>query len=222
MQRNQNIPGFDPYRPLAASLKSGDSVNRWILGRPRERIVALLRGQRVLDVGCGTGGLTAMLAEAGCQALGVDSSPTMLAFAREQYPRVAFEQMDAGGLHFEREFDAAVISIALHEMRPALRGVVWEGMRRAVVPGGRLIAVDFTTPQRRGLTAGLFAGMIERDERGMLDVHPEHYTNYREFMQGGGLIAWLEGRGQAPEAVYPYLGGNLAVAVCRVEAHAAG
>jgi ubiquinone/menaquinone biosynthesis C-methylase UbiE len=77
MKEDKMQPTFDPYQPMAESLNSGDAINRWILARPRQKIVQLLKGQRVLDVCCGTGNLTAMLAAAGCQAVGVDRSATM-------------------------------------------------------------------------------------------------------------------------------------------------
>ena len=119
MKDEQGSQSFDPYRSIDQNLKSGDAINRWLLLRPRQRIVQLLKGQRVLDVCCGTGNLTAMLVAAGCQVVGVDSSPTMLSHARRKHIAAEFKQMDATQLPFNHEFDAAVISIALHEMPPA-------------------------------------------------------------------------------------------------------
>ena len=92
----------------------------------------LVRGRRVLEVGSGTGSLAAMLAAAGCAVVGVDRSPTMLAFARSNTTGPEFHEMDATNLPYRDEFDAAVISLALHEMAPAVRQAVWASMRRAV------------------------------------------------------------------------------------------
>ena len=39
MNDEERPAGFDPYRPLAQSLKSGDAINKRILWRPRQRIV---------------------------------------------------------------------------------------------------------------------------------------------------------------------------------------
>lgn len=213
MRYEERRDSFDPYRPLDQNLKVGDAVNRWLLLRPRQRIVQLLKGQRVLDVCCGTGNLTAMLVAAGCQAAGVDSSPTMLSHARRKQIAAEFKQMDATQLSFNQEFDAAVISIALHEMRPQVRDKVWEAMRRAVVPGGRLLALDFSVPQRNSLITRLAAWLMERDERGFASIHPEHYENFLEFMHNGGLLSWIEKRGQPLEAEYRFWGGTLAVVV---------
>ncbi len=204
---------FDPYRPLDQNLKSADVINRWILLRPRQRIVQLLKGQRVLDVCCGTGNLTAMLVAAGCRAVGVDSSPTMLSHARRKHIAAEFKQMDASQLQFHHEFDAAVISIALHEMQPQVREKVWESMCGAVLLGGRLIALDFAVPGQNSLLARIMGGLMEQDERGTLNYHPEHYRNYQEFMRNGGLLSWIQKWSQPLEAEYRFWGGTLAVVV---------
>ncbi len=211
----ESHPIFDPYQPLEQSIKSGDILNRWILLRPRQRIRHLLKGQRVLDVCCGTGNLTAMLVAAGCQVVGIDSSPTMLSHARAKHIAAEFIQMNAAELPFQQGFDAAVISLALHEMPEPARVKVWESMRRAVRPGGRLIALDFAVSRQNGIIARIIGRLIEQDERGMLAIHPEHYENFREFMQNGGLIAWLQKQGQAPQAEYRFLSGTVAVTVTR-------
>ena len=211
-------PGLDPYRPFAENLKFGDVLNRWMLLRPRQQIARLLKGQRVLDVGCGTGNLTAMLVAAGCQAVGVDSSATMLSHARQKRLAAEFRHIDAAQLPFDQEFDAAVISIAIHEMPPQVREQVWESMRRAVRPAGRLVALDFAIPLRNSLAARIAAGMVEKDERSLVDIYPDHYTNFQEFMRSGGLLSWIHQQGQPVEAEYLFWGGTLAVVVTRQQA----
>jgi demethylmenaquinone methyltransferase/2-methoxy-6-polyprenyl-1,4-benzoquinol methylase len=213
MKDEQRQQSFDPYQPIAQSLKFGDGINRWMLMRPRRRIVKLLKGQRVLDVCCGTGNLTAMLVAAGCQVTGVDSSTTMLSHARRKHIAAEFKQMDATQLPFEHEFDASVISLALHEMPPQAREKVWEGMRRAVRPGGRLIALDFTLPLSNNFIGNLASRLTKQDERSTLSYHSSHYENYQEFMHSGGLLGWIRRQGQPVEEEYRYWGGALAVVV---------
>jgi ubiquinone/menaquinone biosynthesis C-methylase UbiE len=215
MSDEKKRQSFDPYRAFEPNLKSGDAINRWLLLRPRQKIVGLVKGQRVLDVGCGTGNLTEMLVAAGCQAVGVDSSPTMLSYARRKHIAAEFEQVDATQLPFDHEFDAAVISIAIHEMLPTVRERVWESMRRALRPRGRLIALDFAVPRRNSLSARIAGGLVERDERELLSIHPEHYENFREFMRHGGLLSWIQRQGQPIEAEYRFWGGTIAVIVTR-------
>jgi ubiquinone/menaquinone biosynthesis C-methylase UbiE len=209
-------PGFDPYQSLAQNLKFGDTINRWILWQPRQKIARLLAGRRVLDVCCGTGNLTAMLVTAGCQVTGVDSSPTMLSHARSKGLSAQFQHMDATRLPFEQEFDAAVIGLALHEMPAPVREKVWEMMRRAVRPGGCLLALDYATALQDSFPARLAARMIDQDEREFLKIHPEHFQNFQEFMQNGGLHGWVEKQGLPLQADYRFLGGTVAVVVTGV------
>ena len=52
-------------------------------------------GEHILDIGCGTGHLTAEIAHAGAIVLGVDSSAAMIAKARENFPLLSFEWRSA-------------------------------------------------------------------------------------------------------------------------------
>ena len=205
---------YDPYQPLTERLGFSDVINRLILLSPRRKIVQLMKGQRILDVCCGTGNLTGMLAAAGCQAVGVDGSPTMLSYAQRKRIPAEFQRLDATRLPFNREFDAAVISIALHEMPPHAREKVWASMRRAVRPRGRLIALDFATPRTASLLARIARSIMEQDERSFVAIHREHYENYQEFMQSGGLRAWIQERGESVETEYDFWGGTVAVVIC--------
>ena len=47
-------------------------------------------GERVLDLGCGTGHLTAEIARAGSEAVGIDNSPDMVRIAKENFPDLVF------------------------------------------------------------------------------------------------------------------------------------
>jgi trans-aconitate 2-methyltransferase len=100
--------------------------------------------ETVLDIGCGDGKVTALLAERvhDGRVTGVDLSGDMIAFARKSFadgvfPNLEFMEMDARKLDFENCIDAAFSNAALHwikDHRPVLAGV-----RRALKPGGRLL-----------------------------------------------------------------------------------
>ena len=197
------------------ALRLCEFENYWIFWRPRRIMTELLQGQRVLDVCCGSGDLSAELAAAGCQVVGIDTSSRMLAYARQKRIAATFDWMDAAAMPFRREFDAAVISLALHALSAPLRGGVWECMRRAVRPGGRLIALDYTPPQRSTLFARTVYSIIDQDERAFLKSDPEHHQNFQEFMQNGGLRAWVLAREKNIERQHDYWGGTIELAVCR-------
>ncbi len=99
-------------------------------------LLAPKAGERILDLGCGDGVLTARIAEMGAKVVGVDSSEAMIhaAVGRGLDARLA----DAQKLPFDSEFDAVFSNAALHWM-PDPDAVV-EGVFRALKPGGRFVA----------------------------------------------------------------------------------
>ncbi len=105
-----------------------------------EEVVALLNpraGERILDIGCGTGHLTQRIAEAGAQVIGLDNSPDMVAAALATYPSIEFVVADAADFRFAEPFDAIFSNAALHWVANAEQAM--HCMARALKPGGRLV-----------------------------------------------------------------------------------
>jgi trans-aconitate methyltransferase len=94
-------------------------------------------GERILDVGCGTGQLTAEIAQTGAEVLGIDASEAMVAQARGNFPELRFEQRDVRDLPFQAEFDGVFSNAVLHWVQPPERAAAC--MSRALKPGGRLV-----------------------------------------------------------------------------------
>src|SRR5262245_49738311 len=89
----------------------------WKLGAGVIELLAPKSGERILDLGCGTGHLTNRIAQAGAQVIGVDKSSSMIAKARVDYPQIKFEEVDATQLSFSDEFDAVFSNAAIHWMK---------------------------------------------------------------------------------------------------------
>ncbi|SDL65830.1 Trans-aconitate methyltransferase [Catalinimonas alkaloidigena] len=97
-------------------------------------------GERVLDLGCGSGQLTAQLAERGCEVVGIDSSADMIADAQAKFPHLRFLVADAANFQLAPKFDAIFSNAVLHwvtDYQNAIR-CLWENLR----PGGRIV-VEF-------------------------------------------------------------------------------
>jgi len=144
-------------------------------------VIELLKakpGERILDVGCGTGHLTAKIGEAGAIVVGVDCSPEMIAQARERYPALRFEVMDARQLELDGEFDAIFSNATLHWIHEPER--VLAGVARLLKPGGRFVAEFGGKGNTRELLKALerswsklsFAGPIPR---------PWYYPSIAEY-----------------------------------------
>jgi ubiquinone/menaquinone biosynthesis C-methylase UbiE len=100
-----------------------------------------------LDVCCGTGaGLIVLRSTCQGRITGVDFSAGMLARARSAYPDATLVRADARALPFDEGFDLAVTFGALGHFLPAERPALFEGVHRALRPGG-LFA--FPIPHRR-------------------------------------------------------------------------
>lgn len=94
-------------------------------------------GERILDLGCGTGHLTSKIATI-TEVLGIDSAATMIEKARTNYPNIHFEVADAAKLEFLAQFDAVFSNAVLHWVKPPEKAVT--GVWNALKPGGRFVA----------------------------------------------------------------------------------
>ena len=82
-----------------------------------EDLVELLRpqnGERILDLGCGTGYLTSVIAASGAMVIGIDSSIEMVTKAKTEYPQLEFQVQNATDFHFDEHFDAVFSNAVLH------------------------------------------------------------------------------------------------------------
>lgn len=104
-------------------------------------LLALLQpqaGELVLDLGCGTGHLTAQIAQSGARVRGLDHSAQMLETARQQYPQLEFIQGDASNFSLPEPCDAVFSNAVLHWVKPAAAAAAC--IARALKPGGRFVA----------------------------------------------------------------------------------
>ncbi|MFA4826290.1 MAG: methyltransferase domain-containing protein [Methanoregula sp.] len=140
MAQPDSSPSFT-WNPADYS-RSSPAQNLWA-----QELIAKLKlsgNERILDIGCGDGRVTAAIAACVPQGsvTGIDSSPEMIRFARKQYPHgthqnLAFVRMDAGHLEFPEKFDIVFSNAVLHwiaDHKPLLAGIA-----RSICPGGRLL-----------------------------------------------------------------------------------
>ena len=97
-------------------------------------------GERILDIGCGTGHLTQQIAQVGADVTGLDASAEMIASARTAYPQIEFIVADAADFSVVRPFDAIFSNAALHWVHRAEEAAIC--MSRALRSGGRFV-VEF-------------------------------------------------------------------------------
>jgi trans-aconitate 2-methyltransferase len=126
-----------PGKSWNAELYQSSHAYVWNYGRDLLALLAAKPGERILDLGCGTGQLTSEVAQCGAAMVGVDSSPEMIAGARENFPDLHFELADATALPYQGEFDAVISNAALHWIRDQRSAIA--SVARALKPGGRFV-----------------------------------------------------------------------------------
>jgi SAM-dependent methyltransferase len=140
-------------------------------------------GQRVLDVGAGTGALTSELVRRGADASAADPSPSFVAALRERLPEIGVHEAPAEELPWPDEvFDAALAQLVLTFMRDARAGLA--EMKRVVREAGVVAACMWDREGMEMLAA------INRTQR-TLDpsrATPEQLTNYRTREEIEGLF----------------------------------
>lgn len=105
------------------------------LGAPLLDLLAPKPGEKILDLGCGDGRLTARIAAAGANVLGADSSPDMVAATSALGLQARL--LDGQAMDFCQEYDAVFSNAALQWMKNA--NAVIAGVRAALKPGGRFV-----------------------------------------------------------------------------------
>lgn len=134
----------------------------------------------VLELCCGTGGVTAELSRLFDDVTGIDLSPDMLARAarrlrREQMTNVRLREAEVSTLRYPAaSFSAVVISLALHELPLEIRNQVLERASVWLKPGGRFVFCDYVKPENR-LVATLFGWL------GRLVIEEEHFDEYLAY-----------------------------------------
>jgi trans-aconitate 2-methyltransferase len=172
--------------PWDPALYDGKHAYVWQHGAALLDLLEARPGERVLDLGCGTAHLTARLAAAGAEVVGIDSSPEMVRQARRAHPGLRFEVADAGDFSFPEPFDAVLSNAVLHWVREP--GPVVACVRRALRPGGRFVA-EFGG---RGNVRALSAALAEASGAAGCPpfAGPWYFPGVAEYaavLEGGGL-----------------------------------
>ena len=146
----------------------------------------------VVDICCGTGAFTRMLAPKCSKVLGVDLSPRMIQYANSERDKLGLEniQYQLGNASQladipDDAFDFATAFMALHEMPHEERTEVLPEMKRIA---SRVLVVDFL-PSLPWNFEGLRYRWME------IVAGPNHFAGFRDFRKRGGLPPLIEAAG---------------------------
>lgn len=157
--------------------------------------VGVREGEKVLDVGCGPGALTAHLLSVGARVTAIDPSPPFVDAIRTSFPDVEVDRGTAEELPYETDtFDAAIAQLVVHFMTDPLVGVrqmarvtrsggvvaacVWDGPAGALVPFWDAVHVIDPEAEDEALLSGARTGHLTElfETAGLRDVQEQSIT----------------------------------------------
>jgi ubiquinone/menaquinone biosynthesis C-methylase UbiE len=101
-------------------------------------LLALKEGEKILDLGCGTGDLAKKLCDIGGNVIGADKSENMISQALIKYPEIKFVVSDAIDLGYSTEFDAVFSNATLHWIKQPKLALA--SIYRSLKSSGRFVA----------------------------------------------------------------------------------
>lgn len=183
---------------LTNALLSLGSSSLWRIATVRA--LGISAGDRVLDIAAGTGTSSAAIARAGARVTALDFSPGMVAVGRQRHPEIEFVEGDAQQLPFDdASFEAVTISFGLRNVNDPHCALA--EMRRVLVPGGRLVICEFTTPPNaivRGAYS-MYLNKVMPSVAKLASSNPDAYTylmkSIEDWPAQGVLSGWIRDAG---------------------------
>jgi demethylmenaquinone methyltransferase/2-methoxy-6-polyprenyl-1,4-benzoquinol methylase len=234
------LSGRDRERYVAAMFDKiagpYDRLNRLIsLGRDEGwrrlavRMAGVAPGQRVADLGCGTGDfIRAALPALGGRGdvVGIDLAPGMLAVARAKIDPVRGQvgvelrqgSAEETGLH-DRSVDVVSMGWVIRNLGDRAR--VYREVLRVLKPGGRLVSLDTSKPASAIMRAGFAVWLrtvmpvLVRLSGGDREAYRYLADSTRRFLTARELATELEAAGFAPVETRSLMGGSIAIHVGR-------
>ena len=179
----------------------------WEYGAKILEILSPQAKERILDLGCGTGQLTAKIATSGASVVGLDSAKTAIKQAQSNYPEIEFYLGNGADFSFEQPFDAVFSNAALHWIQPPEAAVkcIWDALKsggRFVTEFGgkgniqQIIQALNTTLQEPGYNPWYFPSIAEYskllEDRGFEVTYASLYDRPTKLEGEQGLANWLE------------------------------
>jgi|SRR6478672_5354664 len=151
----------------------------WQYGENLLELLSPQPGERILDLGCGTGQLTEKIALTGAEVMGIDSSSTMITKATANYPHLQFAVADARNFQVEQPFDAVFSNAVLHwvtEPDAAIRCI-----RESLKPGGRLVAEFGGKGNIKAIATALYSALESHGWADPRKTSPWYFPSIGEY-----------------------------------------
>ncbi|GAA6618292.1 class I SAM-dependent methyltransferase [Scytonema sp. NUACC26] len=161
------------------SLYEGKHAFVWKHGEELLQLLSVQPKERILDLGCGTGHLTAKIADAGAIVMGIDADVMMVEKARQNYPHLKFLVADARDFQVNEPFDAVFSNATLHWIPDA--NAVIRCIARALKPGGRFVAEFGGKGNIQAIATALDDVVRENGLRSPEQLDPWYFPSISEY-----------------------------------------
>lgn len=151
----------------------------WQYGSSLLELLAAKPGERILDLGCGTGQLTEKIAQTGANVEGIDSSPAMIATALQNYPHLHFRVADAINFQVDQLFDAVFSNAVLHWIKQPDAAIYC--IREALKVGGRFVAEFGGKGNVQAIFQALCTALREMGHPSPEALSPWYYPSIGEY-----------------------------------------
>jgi len=200
----------DPYRKLAKKYDNFVEPLTTTLRKIGMKVFPPLEGMLVLDVGCGTGTNLNLYHKAGCKVFGIDSSPAMLAEAKNKLGNNAeFLLGNASDMTYpDGSFDLVTGMLTLHEMPAQIRPQVLNEVVRVLKKGGHILLIDYHPGSVRFPDGWIYRAVIYIYE---IAAGREHFKNFRNFIANKGIPGLIASHKLRVQKTKIVSGGNLGI-----------
>jgi trans-aconitate methyltransferase len=183
-------------------------------GEDLVEVLAPQKGERILDLGCGTGYLADLIARSGATVIGIDSSLDMITKAKAEYPQLEFKVQSATDFHFDEPFDAIFSNATLHWVldKESAIDCMYTNLKRSgrlvIEMGGKHNVESIITTLQKSLIAHGFAKNAETplwyfpslseyttllEKRGFRVNYAAHYNRGTELKDTeNGIKDWIK------------------------------
>ncbi|HWO97251.1 MAG TPA: class I SAM-dependent methyltransferase [Bacillus sp. (in: firmicutes)] len=157
-------------------------INHSFVSKYGDNLVELLapkEGEKILDLGCGTGDLAKKLYDCKVDVLGIDKSNNMIMQAMSKYPYIEFLVQDATELVYKNIFDAVFSNATLHWVKPP--GQALDCIYKSLKKGGRFIAEFGGKGNVQAITDEIITQIKEAGFEYKEDQFPWYYPSIGEY-----------------------------------------
>jgi trans-aconitate 2-methyltransferase len=170
MTQTWNAPNYD-----------ADHAYVWTLAAGLVDLLDPKPGKTIVDLGCGTGHLTAQIAQRGATMIGLDASPEMIRQAKQNYPALDFRVADATAFALDQSVDAVFSNATLHWITRTPAAAAVARIHNALRPGGRFVAEFGGHGNVRQICRAIDAGLDAVDGPKFDDITPWYYPSIAAY-----------------------------------------